>query len=813
MKKSFLCFLVAGSALCLSAFGQSITGKVVSVSNSPIADATVSLRVKGLSATTNSSGQFTLNVNTGIVRNSLQAGSGLRIEKNALVVSCASSEKLRIGVFNLRGEKVSIAMDRFFGSGTQVLPFTSILPRSAGKGMLLLKIQKGSEQYCAKVTLLGAATFSGAVNTVSLSSNAGKTTRATAAVEVLTVSKANYHPRALDITAYSAQDMGDIVLSTIAEDSAAIEHKVDSMMTLMTNAQKAGQMAEPMNTAVTPAEVTQYGFGSIFNGGEIPVNPNTTANWATRLNALQDGALASTLKIPMIYGLDAVHGNGKVPGCTIFPHNIGMGCSGDTALVEQEGRITASECAAMGIHLAFAPEVSVVRDERWGRTYEGFGETPEINSRMGAAFVRGLQGDGDMSKPSAIACCMKHFVGDGGTANGKTGDVTALSEATMRALHFPPYIAGAKEKMASIMPSYSSWSRNGKTIKETIDSQAITGMLKIEQHWDGFVLSDYEAIPQAQAASGPSYSSATVATAIRAGLDMAMIPNKDSCIKYINAIQSAIPTLLPQARVDDAVRRILRVKFRMHLWDHAKSQSNLMNLIGNAEHRAVAREAVRKSLVLLKNEAVGGVKALPLKTTDKVVVVGPWANSMGAQCGGWTIGWQGDINYTPTSVGGGQTILQGLQQIGTSANVTFDEQGNSLTGADKIVVVVGENPYAEGNGDNTNPALSGCPNAALIDKCYNTGKPVIIVMISGRPLLISDKLSKCAAFVAAWIPGTEGIGIADVLYGNYNFTGKTTHTWAASLDQIPVNTGTPYSDEPHGSGTAPLFPYGYGLTY
>jgi beta-glucosidase len=739
-----------------------------------------------------------------------QPGPNLLLENNALKFNSVCQENIRIDVYTLRGNKLYTSIDGVFGPGPHLFPMASILRGNTANYLRLLKITNGNEQRIVTITPTGPASFSAANGTVS--GNAVSQAQLTAAVEVLIASKPDYQSRSLDITAYTAQNVGDIVLSTVVDDSATIERKIDSIMALMANnnALKAGQMSQVMNTAVTPADVTQYGFGSIFNGGEEPVSPNTPANWASRLDQLQSGALASTLKIPMIYGLDAVHGNGKVVGSTIFPHNIGLGCTHDTALVEQVGRITAAECAAVGIHLTFAPCVPTVRDERWGRTYEGFGETPEINTQMGTAYLRGLQGDGDISNPAAIAGCFKHYLGDGGTGGGTNGGITTLSDATMRAIHFPQYIAGARAKMACIMPSYSSWSRGSgqPAIKQTLDSVSVTGMLKREQNWDGFVLSDYDAIPQAAG----SYNPASVAAAIRAGVDMAMIPNRDSCMKYIQSIQTAVSQgLLPQSRVDDAVRRILRIKFRMHLWDHPKSQASLISLIGNADHRAVARDAVRKSLVLLKNSN----NALPLKTTDKVLVVGPWADSMGAQCGGWTIGWQGVSTYTPANVGGGQTIFQGLQQVGGAGNVTIDERGTTLgtTTANKIVVVVGELPYAEGMGDSANPALSRCRYSPLIDSCYKTGKTVIVVMISGRPLLITDKLALCSAFVAAWLPGTEGIGVADVLYGNYNFTGKITHTWANTLSQIPINTGTVYADEPKGSGGTPLFEYGYGLTY
>ncbi|MBN2038131.1 MAG: glycoside hydrolase family 3 C-terminal domain-containing protein, partial [Chitinispirillaceae bacterium] len=431
----------------------------------------------------------------------------------------------------------------------------------------------------------------------------------------------------------------------------------------------------------------------------------------------------------------------------------------------------------------------------------------------------------DLSRPSAMAACVKHYLGDGGTAGGVNGGITTLSETTMRATHFPPYEQCAREKMASVMPSYNAWSRSGQTIKQTIDSVSLTHMLKRELNWDGFILTDYDAIPQAFTSGG--YSAQNVGTAVMAGCDMAMIPSRDNATMFRSSVQSAVTGgYLTQARLDDAVRRILRIKCRLHLWEHPKSQSAMMSRIGCPDHRAVAREAVRKSLVLLKNAN----NTLPLKKTEKIVVVGPYADAMGAQCGGWTIGWQGLYSYTPAQVGGGQTILQGLQSIGTTANVTSDPQGNNLSSADKIVLVVGEAPYAEGCGDHgstdaNNPnrsqypggvvsiILANCPHASLVDKCYNSGKPVVIVLLSGRPMVLSGELDKCGSFVCAWLPGTEGAGVADVLYGDYRFSGKLTHTWPTSLNQIPINSGLAHADEPKGSGGDPLFACGFGLTY
>jgi beta-glucosidase len=376
----------------------------------------------------------------------------------------------------------------------------------------------------------------------------------------------------------------------------------------------------------------------------------------------------------------------------------------------------------------------------------------------------------------------------------------------MRAVHLPPYAAAARENMATVMPSYSSWTHNGQSWRQSIDTYTLTTILKQELGFDGFCISDYDAIPQACGTTSTTYSAACVAQSINAGMDMAMIPgDNNKVMTYVNAIVSGVNgNTIPLARVNDAVKRILRIKCRMDLFGHPKSDATLRAQVFSAAHQLVARKCVRQSLVLLKNEG----SVLPLSKTERIVVVGPWANNMGAQCGGWTIGWQGSTSYTNIA---GQTILAGLQSLGS--NVTYDATGANLANADKIVVVVGENPYAEGLGDVTVPDFSTCPNAGLVQTCYNSGKPVILVMITGRPMLIDTEMGWCKAIVAAWLPGSEGVGVADVLFGDINFTGTLTHTWPATSAQIPINTGTVYADEQHGTGGTPLFPYGFGLHY
>ncbi len=592
-----------------------------------------------------------------------------------------------------------------------------------------------------------------------------------------------------------------------------VEQQVDEILSGMTLDEKSGQMVQAQFDDVSSARIRQSCIGSVFNGGEEPVNPNTPENWANAIDTLQEGAMDGC-GIPIMYGIDAVHGNAKVVGSTVFPHNIGLGATGDADLVRKVGRATAIECRGVGIHMVFAPSISVVRDERWGRTYEGFGETPEINAELGAAFIEGLQGLGDLSDPGAVAATAKHFLGDGGTTDGINNGVNEFSEETMRTLHLPPYEAAVAAGLAAVMPSYHKWERDGVEYPLTVDTYALTDILKDELGFDGFCLSDYDAIPNAAGLSLATYTEDAVANAIAAGVDMAMIAADQGMDDFMNAIYSGVESeRLFEAWIDDAVRRILRVKVRMGLFDNPYSNPELMAQIWSEEHQELAREAVQKSLVLLKNDD----DALPLDTSDDVVVTGPFADMMGVQSGGWTIGWQGSPTYSTDQVMG-ETIRTGMEEVGGD-NVTWDPEGEDIEGADKIVVVLGERPYAEGVGDHNENGhsiyLHDLLNYELLTEAMATGNPVVLVLISGRPMIIDEEvLDGVDAIVAAWLPGSRGIGVADVLYGDAEFSGKLTHTWPADFDQIPVNVDK-QSDEPGNDAddVDPLFPYGHGLTY
>jgi beta-glucosidase len=573
------------------------------------------------------------------------------------------------------------------------------------------------------------------------------------------------------------------------DPAAPVDQRVDDLIGRMTLDEKIGQMMQVDHPAVlyNLSDVTKYFIGSILSGGGSDIGDNTTSTWAALHDTMQAYALKTRLTIPMIYGIDAVHGNNNIYGATIFPHNIGLGCTRDTDLVQEAERITAEELAATGIEWTFAPCIAVPRDERWGRTYEGFGETPELAQLMATAAVRGFQGD-SLTGPTSILACAKHYLGDGGTTKGTNAGNTVGDEATIRRIHLPGYIAAIRAGAGSIMASFSSI--NGQPM--TGNAYWLTDVLKKELGFKGFVVSDWGAVDLL----GSNYT-LDVATAINAGIDMVMLPYRyadfQTAMRYL--VGNGTITL---SRVDDAVRRILTVKFSMGLFERPYADKNLNAHVGSAEHRAVARKCVRKSLVLMKNSN----RILPLpKSNRRILVAGSHADDIGNQCGGWTISWQGKSgNITP-----GTTILQGMRNAAPADQIEFSLTGNFAdTKADYSVVVVGELPYAEGNGNRTDLTLASA-DISLIAKMKSYGNPVVVILVSGRPLIIGGILSFSDAIIAAWLPGTEGDGVADVLFGDYSPQGVLSHSWPRSMTQVPINVGDNSYD--------PLYPYGFGLTY
>ena len=578
----------------------------------------------------------------------------------------------------------------------------------------------------------------------------------------------------------------------------------------MTLEEKVGQMTQPEQDALKELDdIRTYAVGSLLSGGNSDpkkgaVADNSLQAWTDMYDRYQTVAMKSRLGVPILYGVDAVHGHNNVLGAVVFPHNIGLGCSRSARLVEAAARVTAEEVRATGIQWTFAPCVTVPRDERWGRTYEGFAETPELAASLGEAAVRGLQ-RGDLSHPLSVLGCAKHYVGDGGTAMGTgtfgvgdgkkpmldQGD-TRLSERELRRLHMPGYPATIRAGVGSIMPSYSSW--NG--VKVSGHKQLLTDILKREMRFDGFLISDYNAIDQIT----KDYKEA-IAVSINAGMDMVMVPHR---YREFHELLVALVKegRVPQSRIDDAVTRILRVKFAMGMMDRNRSQladRKLHSTFGSAAHRQVARECVRASLVLLKNSR----RALPLrKTARHIHVAGKSADDIGNQCGGWTIEWQGKSGDVTT---GGTTILQAVRTaVSKQTRVTHSKDGTGAEGADVAVVVIGETPYAEGVGDREDLSLAP-EDVAAVENLKRAGLPVVAVLVTGRPVILEPILAKCEAVVAAWLPGTEGQGVADVLFGDYRPTGKLSFSWPRSNAQLPINAG----DRRYN----PLFRYGYGLTY
>jgi beta-glucosidase len=587
-----------------------------------------------------------------------------------------------------------------------------------------------------------------------------------------------------------AQPGGIVAPADYTDPSLPVSARVADLLPRMSLDEKIGQMTQVERTAVaSPADLTTFRIGSVLSGGGSAPSPNTASSWADMYDNFQRAALNTPLHIPMIYGADAVHGHNNVVGATMFPHNIGLGATRDPALVQQIGRAVGEEVSGTGIDWDFAPCLCVARNDRWGRTYESFGEIPDIATSM-ATEITGLQGS-SLSAPGSVMATAMHYVGDGGTTNGTDQGNTQISESELRAIHLPPFREAVNRGVGSVMISFSSW--NGTKMHS--NSFLINSVLKGELGFSGFVVSDWAGIDQIDGATGTSATD--VRTAINAGIDMVMVPTDFR--NFINLLRTEVQAgRVPMSRIDDANRRILTKKFELGLFERPLTDRSFTPTVGNAAHRALARQAVRESQVLLKNTGV-----LPLsKTGGKIFVAGKSANDIGLQSGGWTISWQGSAgNTTP-----GTTILQGIRNtVSPSTTVTFNANGSGINNTYRAAIaVIGETPYAEGRGDK--PGSMGLDNTDLntLNTLRASGVPVIVVLVSGRPLDIASQLPNWSALLEAWLPGTEGQGVADVLFGDYNPTGTLPDTWMQSASQQPINSG---------DGKPALFPLGAGLHY
>ncbi|MEP9381149.1 glycoside hydrolase family 3 protein [Nocardioides sp. KR10-350] len=602
-----------------------------------------------------------------------------------------------------------------------------------------------------------------------------------------------------------------------------VERRVSDLLSRMTLAEKIGQMAQAERADVTadPGLITSLRLGSVLSGGGSVPDPNTPEAWADMVDTFQKAALGTRLHIPILYGVDSVHGHGNLYGATVFPHNIGLGATRDPRLVEQIEHITAIETRASGPQWVFAPCICVARDDRWGRTYESFGEDPALVKRFETA-IDGFQGTSpkDLAARDHVLATAKHFAGDGltsydpskalsNTAYPIDQGVDEVSHAEFARLALAPYVdAIRRHGVQSVMPSYSSvdWTEDGlgNPIKMSQNKQLITGWLKHTMRFKGLVISDWQAIRQL-----PGDYANQVALGVNAGIDMFMEPNSDGVgtPQFIATLTDDVNDgLVPMSRIDDAVSRILRVKFELGLFEHPYTDRSLINTIGSRAHHAVARRAAAESQVLLTNR--GGT--LPLSGRQPVYVAGGSADSYGKQAGGWTLQWQGD----PDNVIPGTTIRAGIEED-SSGPVTYSEDASAPVPSDANgIVVVGETPYAEGPGDYNGPlwAPNGVQKMTLSDADAQAVRTVCsqaatctVVVVSGRPLILPpDLLSQVDALVAAWLPGSEGAGVADDLFGLHPYTGRLPVTWPRTLDQEPINVGDRDYD--------PLFPYGWGLT-
>ncbi len=665
-----------------------------------------------------------------------------------------------------------------------------------------------------------------------------------------------------------------IILIACLNSCANVDNKknafIQQLVEQMTLDEKVGQMTQVDKRMLDSEEdIAKFFLGSILSGGGSVPDDNTTKGWVKMVNRYQAQALSTRLKIPLIYGIDAVHGHSNVVGATIFPQNIGLGCANDPELIYQINHVTAVEVAATGLHWTFSPCITVPQDDRWGRQYEGFSESAELVTRLTHAAITGYEDDIRVFNDRKIAACAKHFIGDGGT-DWETGSLqegmhtykidrgnTSISEEELRRVHLPPYLEALNAGVKTIMISFNSW--NG--VKCHGSKYLINDLLKEELQFDGLVVTDWAGIDEI-----PGDYKSDIITSINAGIDLVMVPGslygQNHYKTFIKLLKESIEEeSIPMSRIDDAVNRILSVKYDLDLFNEPYGNIEYASHVGSEKHRELARKAVRKSMVLLKNES----NILPLDKNEKLTVVGSGANNLGMQNGGWTVEWQGrftpDLEIMDEDKNGkveksellsfmkgiydkkfdkgaaenwfkemdknsdnqvdqgemlaferakpfqpeGTSILNAISSaLNNKEMINYDPRADNLSKGQTVVAVIGEYPYAEGYGDN--PTISLNPfDKAVLQKSYEAGSNVIVIMLSGRPLIISEHIDKWSGFLAAWLPGMAGEGIADIIFGDHEPTGKLSYSWPKDISQLPLNVGDPDYE--------PLFPFGYGLSY
>jgi len=606
--------------------------------------------------------------------------------------------------------------------------------------------------------------------------------------------------------------------------------RAESLLDRMTLREKIGQMTQVERNSITPDAVRRHAIGSVLSGGGGNPEPNTPASWREMVLGFRRAAAESRLGVPLLYGVDAVHGHNNVVGATIFPHSIGLGAIDDLDLMRRIGRATAREVAATGVRWTFAPAVSIPLDIRWGRSYEGYGQDGALVSRLAAAFVEGL-GNGGWDRPEAVLPSVKHYIADGAARFGTStridraafeaanadrtlanaqvdtgflavlqggawtidqGNATA-SEALLRGVFLPPYRAAIEAGALSVMASYSSW----HGLRMHAHYQLLTEVLKGELGFEGFVVTDWEAVDQIETDFAIS-----VRRAINAGIDMVMVPF--DYLRFIDTLETEVESgAVPIERIDDAARRILYVKARLGLFDQAGDEGSVPSLmaVGQADHRRTAHEAARRSLVLLQNR--GG--ALPLApSTPKLLLIGTGGDDVGLQCGGWTVSWMGSRGaITP-----GTTLLDGLRKLLPDTEILYEPDGEGEQQAPVGIVVLAEDPYAEGMGDRHDLRLSE-EEQALVERLRERVEALILVLYAGRPLVLGEAARHADAIVAAWLPGSEGAAVAEPIVGVSPFEGTLRFRWPTSMADLPLH---PFAEAGDGGddGTA-LFDIGHGL--
>jgi beta-glucosidase len=580
------------------------------------------------------------------------------------------------------------------------------------------------------------------------------------------------------------------VQTNISAD-ASIEKKVDSILSLMTLEEKIGQMSQVrhFDDLVSDTDIATKFIGSVIHT-QGPAPGSGAIGWQNRFRALQEKALSTRLGIPLLFAVDAVHGQNTFQGATIFPHNIGMGATGNSTLVKEAAAITAIETQATGFNWTFSPCIAIPYNEKWGRVYEAYSESTALTTEMATASIEGHQGD--LKSNRTVMATAKHFVGDGATDYGVEGGDTSLSMNQISERLLPPYRAAVAARVGAVMASFNTLSGIPMHSNKTL----INDTLKASMGFDGIVVTDWK-----------GYSRFGGRAVINAGVDMVMAVDGDLDFFQKDVLVAVADKTIALSRIDDAVRRILRQKFRLGLFENPFPDASLISEIGKQAHRNKARQAVRESLVLLKNNK----NILPIdKKIHKIVVVGEHANNSGLQSGGWTINWQG----TGENYKGATTILEGIKAV-TSAEVVYDKEASEdHFDADIAIIVVGETPYAEMFGDinegSTDRKLTlSEAHQKYIATFSDKGIKTVVVLISGRPLVVTEQLQQADAFVAAWLPGSEGDGIAEVLFGDYNFKGKLPHSWPKSTADFKGKYGINFWD----TSRKPLFEFGYGLKY